>query len=116
MTEVSHGGDWFVNEFYAGPRSFSTPAEWEGFVGHYRNDSPWLTSLRIVRRKDKLWLEGSGGNDMQLAPINGICFELWIRRSIRNGFQFLDLVDDRAMHLKVLGRGLLAGGCVLNSW
>jgi CubicO group peptidase (beta-lactamase class C family) len=59
VTEALHGGDWFAGARYGGPREFSYPKEWEGYVGHYHNDSPWYGDTRVVLRKGKLWLDGA---------------------------------------------------------
>lgn len=58
VTEAFHGADWYAGARYAGPREFSHPKEWEGFVGHYHNDSPWYGDARVVLRKGRLWLDG----------------------------------------------------------
>jgi CubicO group peptidase (beta-lactamase class C family) len=58
VTEAFHGGDWYAGARYAGPREFGHPKEWEGYVGHYHNDSPWYGGARVVLRKGRLWLDG----------------------------------------------------------
>src|SRR5688500_555397 len=58
VTEAFHGADWYINEHYTGPRSFNSPKEWESYVGHYYNDSPWYGDLRIVMRKGQLYQNG----------------------------------------------------------
>jgi CubicO group peptidase (beta-lactamase class C family) len=58
VTEVLHGPEWFVNDNYNGPRSFETPKEWLGFVGHYYNDSPWYGDTHVILRKGQLVLDG----------------------------------------------------------
>ena len=58
VVEAVHGADWYVNSNYAGPRTFEIPKQWEGFVGHYHNDSPWYGDTRVVLRKGKLHLDG----------------------------------------------------------
>lgn len=58
VVEAVHGADWYVNSNYAGPRTFEVPKQWEGFVGHYHNDSPWYGDTRVVLRKGKLHLDG----------------------------------------------------------
>lgn len=58
VTEALHGGDWYAGARYQGAREFSHPKEWEGFVGHYHNDSPWYGDTRVVLRKGRLWLDG----------------------------------------------------------
>jgi hypothetical protein len=42
-----------------GPDSFDYPQEWQAYAGHYRNESPWIGSTRIVIRKGPLWLDGT---------------------------------------------------------
>jgi hypothetical protein len=59
VTEVVHGSDWYVNDTYNGPRSFETPKQWEGFVGHYHNDSPWYGDTVVRLRKGQLYLDGA---------------------------------------------------------
>jgi CubicO group peptidase (beta-lactamase class C family) len=59
VVEVQHGPDWYVNDNYKGPRSFETPKQWEGFVGHYYNDSPWYNDSHVILRKGQLVLDGS---------------------------------------------------------
>jgi CubicO group peptidase (beta-lactamase class C family) len=102
-TEVSHGGDWYANERCTSPRSFSTPPEWEAFVGHYRNETPWLTSLRIVRRKGQLWLDESIGTDMPLAQIDSNTFRAVDSPFNPEWIRFLEIVNGKAMHLKHSG-------------
>jgi CubicO group peptidase (beta-lactamase class C family) len=58
VTEAFHGADWYINEHYTGPRSFNSPKEWESYVGHYYNDSPWYGDVRIVMRKGQLYQNG----------------------------------------------------------
>jgi hypothetical protein len=58
VTEAFHGGDWYAGARYTGPREFEHPKEWEGFTGHYHNDSPWYGDARVVLRKGRLWLDG----------------------------------------------------------
>ncbi len=59
VAEVTHGPDWYVNANYTGPRSFEKPKGWEGFVGHYANDSPWYGDTRVIIRKGQLHFDGN---------------------------------------------------------
>ena len=59
VVEVSHGGDWYAGAGYAGERDFPVPAQWNAFVGHYRNDNPWAGSLRIYCLKGQLMVDGT---------------------------------------------------------
>ncbi|HET8783825.1 MAG TPA: serine hydrolase domain-containing protein [Pyrinomonadaceae bacterium] len=59
VTEAYWGSDWYAGERYTGPRGASeTRKDWEGYVGHYFNDSPWYGDARIVYRKGRLYLDG----------------------------------------------------------
>jgi hypothetical protein len=67
VVEAAHGADWYVSERYAGPRAFDYPKEWDAYAGHYRHDSPWYGSTRVVLRKGALWLDG----EEKLVPLEG---------------------------------------------
>ncbi len=58
VTEASWGEDWYAAPAYQGPREFTAPAEWSGYTGHYRNEDPWIGSVRVVSRRGKLWVNG----------------------------------------------------------
>jgi CubicO group peptidase (beta-lactamase class C family) len=58
VTQAYHGANWYLGEKYTGPKTFETKKEWEGFAGHYYNDSAWYGEMRIVMRKGQLLIEG----------------------------------------------------------
>jgi hypothetical protein len=58
VVEAFLGERWWTNERYSGPKIFNYPKEWEAYTGHYRSDSPWHGSIRIVIRKGQLLVEG----------------------------------------------------------
>ncbi len=58
VVEVAWGGDWYTNAKYQGEKQFNVPKEWHSYVGHYRNENPWIGSIRIVLRKGRLWVDG----------------------------------------------------------
>lgn len=99
VIEVSHGADWYANQSYSGPRNFTYPKEWDAFTGHYRNDSPWIGSFRVVQRKGKLWLDGS----LPLEAIDGNTFRLADSKYNPEWIRFLAVVNGRSMHLKLSG-------------
>ena len=94
VIEVSWGGDWYRNGNYDGPGKFDYPEGWDGYVGHYRNESPWIGSLRIVVLKGRLTIDGvipleADGDLFRLrdnphntewirfgAPVNGRCMRI----------------------------------------
>ena len=103
VSEVSHGGNWYVNRLYSGPRSFASPKEWESFIGHYRNDSPWIGSIRVVQRKGKLWIDGT----VPLEPLDATTFKLADTPLNPEWIRFTDIVNGKAMHLKFSGEDFL---------
>jgi CubicO group peptidase (beta-lactamase class C family) len=58
VTEAFHGADWYTNANYAGPKSVDVPANWNGYVGHYTNDSPWYGGIRVLPRNGRLYIDG----------------------------------------------------------
>ncbi|HKP46510.1 MAG TPA: serine hydrolase domain-containing protein [Pyrinomonadaceae bacterium] len=58
VTEAFHGSRWWINAHYAGPKTFTYPAEWDAYAGHYHSDSPWYGSTRVVIRNGQLLVEG----------------------------------------------------------
>jgi hypothetical protein len=98
VTEAFHGSNWYAGTNYAGPRTFTPQKEWQGFVGHYHNDSPWYGDSRIVLRKDKLYVDGV----QPLVPRSDGKFGIndpeapdWI--------EFESIINGRAMRLNLSG-------------
>ncbi len=74
VVEIGHGADWYPNERYKGPRTFTYPAAWNALIGYYRNDDAWGGSVRIVVRKGKLLLNGVVA--LEPEPDSGTVFRL----------------------------------------
>jgi CubicO group peptidase (beta-lactamase class C family) len=102
VVEAGYGGEWFTNANYAGPKTFEYPKEWEQYVGHYRNESPWVGSTRIVWRKGKLMLDGVVG----LEPGPDGLFILQDEEHSPEWMHFGDIVNGKSMHLKFSGEDL----------
>ena len=102
VVEAASGGQWFTNSKYNGPRTFTYPKEWERYVGHYRNESPWIGSSRIVLRKGKLMADGL----VVLEPGEDGMFILQDEENSPEWIRFDDIVNERAMHLKFSGEDL----------
>jgi len=102
VVEAACGGRWFTNSKYTGPKTFTYPKEWERYVGHYRNESPWIGSSRIVLRKGKLMADGL----VVLEPAEDGIFILQDEENSPEWICFDDIVNDRAMHLKFSGEDL----------
>ena len=98
VTQAFHGSDWYIGEKYKGPKTFETRKEWEGFAGHYYNDSAWYGDTRIVLRKGQLFADGV----QPLIPRGDGKFGLgdpegpdWI--------SFESIIDGRAMRMSLSG-------------
>ena len=101
VVEVSWGGEWYRNARYEGPESFEYPKAWDSYAGHYRNESPWIGSLRIFVLKGRLMLDGTipleGDGDLFRLRDNPYNTE-WIR--------FGELVNGRCMRIRLSGSDL----------
>jgi CubicO group peptidase (beta-lactamase class C family) len=102
VVEVGWGGDGFINSRYSGPTKFDYPKQWDSYVGHYRNDSPWIGSMHIVLRKGKLMIDGiailEARNEAEFYPLDEEHSPEWIR--------FGAIVNGKAMQVKVSGENL----------
>jgi hypothetical protein len=89
--EVFHGNRWFRAERYDGAPPEPVPDGWLAFPGLYRNDDPWMPTLRVVLRKGRLALQfpvewGDEEGDAELRPVEDGWFaagEMWQPRRIR---------------------------------
>ena len=102
VVDAGWGSDWYTNARYAGNRHFGTPAQWQAFEGHYRNESPWLGSMRIVIRKGKLMIDGV----VPLEPSADGAFHLRDAEHSPEWIRFADIVNGKAMPLKFSGEDL----------
>jgi CubicO group peptidase (beta-lactamase class C family) len=98
VTEAAWGSEWYAGASYDGPRQFIHPQPWESYLGHYRNESPWIGSLRVVLRKGQLWLDGV----IPLAP-EGDVFYLRDEDHSPEWIRFGEIVNGRCMRLKFSG-------------
>jgi hypothetical protein len=94
ITELAWGGEWYAGKAYKGPRSFEVPEAWRGYVGAYRNDSPWYGTGRVVLRKDKLLFSGQ-----PLVALEDGLFRFGDDATGIERVRFSDVVDGRAMRL-----------------
>ena len=76
VVELFHGGDWYVNQRYAGPREFEVPRHWSAFCGHFRTRNPELSNFRVVLRKGHLALIIAWGTSETLVPIGDDVFRV----------------------------------------
>ncbi len=98
VTEAFYGPDWYAGARYTGPRTFEPRKDWEGYAGHYFNDSPWYGDTRVVYRKGKLFLEGV----QQLVPRGDGKFGFGDPES-PDWLSFESIIDGRAMRLSYSG-------------
>jgi D-alanyl-D-alanine carboxypeptidase len=93
VVEASYGSDWYAGERYAGPCTFEAPAEWRAYAGHYRNDSPWEGSARIVLRNGRLW----AGGDTPLVPLGADLFRIGEEDHSPDRVRFENVVNGRSL-------------------
>jgi hypothetical protein len=101
VVEAFHGNRWFRGERYEGDPPKQVPQEWAAYPGLYRNDDPWMPTLRVVLRKGSLALQfpvelSDEAGEAELRPLADGWFaagEEWQPRRIR----FDRLVDGKAV-------------------
>ena len=98
VTQAFYGPDWYMGAKYTGPKTFETRKDWEGFVGHYSNDSPWYGDTRVVLRKGQLFLDGV----QALVPRGDGKFGIG-EPDGPDWMSFESIVDGRAMRLNFSG-------------
>jgi D-alanyl-D-alanine carboxypeptidase len=102
VVEAGWGDDWFVNDGYAGPKTFAYPKEWNKYLGHYRNENPWVGSARITTRKGQLLIDGV----VPLEAGDGGVFYLRDEESNTEWVRFGEAVNGKVMRLKLSGEDL----------
>jgi len=98
VVEAFHGAVWYTNERYAGAKKFDYPPAWNAFVGHYRNDSPWFGSARVMLRKGNLIVDGT-----PLTPLGDGSFRAGAEDWSPERVSFAHVVDGRALRAKLSG-------------
>jgi CubicO group peptidase (beta-lactamase class C family) len=99
VAEAFHGGCWWTNEHYSGPKSFQYAPEWDVYAGHYHSDSPWYESTRLVVRKGQLLVEGL----QPLEQIEPRVFRVKSQDVDVDRVVFDTIVDGRAMRVNYSG-------------
>ncbi len=87
---------------YHGPREFKSPDEWRRYVGHYRNEDPWIGSHRIDLRKGTTLARRTHAAGARRR------WPLLLRDEPDNPewFSFSDLVNGQAMRMRLSGADL----------
>lgn len=91
VVEGFHGDRWFRGERYAGPEPGDVPEDWSAYPGLYRNDDPWMPTIRVVLRKGRLALQwpielSDEAGEAELDPLDDGWFavgERWHPRRVR---------------------------------
>jgi hypothetical protein len=102
VVEAAWGNDWYTNDKYSGPRQFDHPKEWDSYLGHYRNENPWIGSTHIVIRKGKLMMDGV----VPLEAAGDGSFNLRDEDKSPEWVRFGEIVNGKAMRLKLSGEDL----------
>ena len=98
VTQVVYGPHWYMGAKYTGAKTFETKKDWEGFVGHYQNDSAWYGDTRVVLRKGQLFIDGV----QPLIPRGDGKFGIGDPEA-PDWISFESIVDGRAMRLNFSG-------------
>ena len=99
VAEAFHGASWWTNERYKDAREFEYPKKWNAYTGHYRSDSPWYGSTRLVVRKGRLLLDG----EQPLAQIETGVFRLEGDNNGAERITFDTVVNETAMRMNYSG-------------
>ncbi|MFC2021321.1 serine hydrolase domain-containing protein [Chloroflexota bacterium] len=103
VLEAFHGPDWYINDFYTGPKRFEYPEEWEAYPGHYRTRSPELSNFRVVLRKGALSLIIPWGNTEPLIPLGDSLFRIGEDSRSPETISFDAVVEGRALQADYSG-------------
>jgi CubicO group peptidase (beta-lactamase class C family) len=105
FVEAGWGGDWYATTAYRGAKEFPVPADWHRYVGHYRNEDPWIGSALIVIRRGRLWLNGT----TPLEAITGLsASRFWLRDEAVSPewLAFSEFANGHAMRMSLSGNDL----------
>ena len=102
VVEAGWGSDWFYHSRYTGAKHFDYPKEWDSYVGHYRNENPWVGSTRVLIRKGKLMLDGT----TPLEKGEGDLFYLRDDEHNPEWIRFGEIVNGKCMRIKMSGEDL----------
>ena len=97
VVEVSCGDAWYTAAAYDGPRQFQVPEVWRSYVGHYRNEDPWMGSIRVFVLKDKLLVDGTP------LELDGDRFRLRDEPANTEWIRFGEVINGKCMRLKYSG-------------
>lgn len=99
VAEAFHGSNWWTNEKYTGTKSFEYPKEWDKYTGHYRSDSPWYGSTRLVVRKGRLLFDG----EQPIVQVETAVFRPPGEVNAAERISFDTIVDGKALRMTYSG-------------
>jgi hypothetical protein len=107
VIELMHGADWYAREQKPGEkrtdsRRDTAAADLESFTGHYRADSVWVGSTRVILRKGNLWLDGI----VRLERLGHALFRMGEEPYSPDTAEFFYVVEGKAQLLKLNGADL----------
>jgi D-alanyl-D-alanine carboxypeptidase len=97
FAELVWGPDWFASSDYQGARENTPAPHLAGYIGHYRAESPWAGSLRVVVRRGRLWVDGT----TPLSPIGPSLFRAGAEAWSPETAAFHHFVDGKPQLLKL---------------
>jgi CubicO group peptidase (beta-lactamase class C family) len=97
VVEAFHGGRYYINQRYSGPRTFDYPEVWNAYPGHYRARSPRFSNFRIIIRKGALFLVYAVGTVESLIPLGDALFRIGSDQRLPDTLRFDAIVDGRAL-------------------
>jgi len=97
VVEALHGPDWYTNERYTGPTTFSYPPEWAAYPCHYRSHNPWFSNFRVVLRKGALVLISPRGDEQPMVPLGNGVFRMGKEDQSPERIRFDTLLDGQAL-------------------
>jgi D-alanyl-D-alanine carboxypeptidase len=99
VVEIIHGGDWYTNSRYDGPRQFVVPEIYRSLTGRYLTNGMFGEGVDIVLVKGALWVDGT----TRLEQIGEYTFRPVAEPSSPETVEFRYLVDGKALLLKWSG-------------
>lgn len=102
VTELGYGPDWYAHARYTGSRNPTAAPELAPYPGVYYSESPWIGTMRIVIRREQLWIDGT----TPLSRLGDHLFRLVDEPSSPETAEFGQVIDGQAQ-IVFLGGNLL---------
>jgi D-alanyl-D-alanine carboxypeptidase len=99
FAELLWGSDWYTSADYKGVRDFPQNSNFLHLTGHYRADSVWASSFKIVWVKGQLMMDGV----VPLVPIGANLFRMGPESWSPETVEFLHFADGVPQLLRMSG-------------